>query len=81
MNTDKGNGERFNAETKSKDLTQRTQRKGGEKSEKDRGVYRRDAEGAEKTCREKTGSSRWIGSSQRKLLPYGDCGGSASVSL
>src|SRR5277367_6790547 len=33
---------------KSKDLTQRTQRKGGEKSEKDKGVYRRDAEGAEK---------------------------------
>jgi hypothetical protein len=33
---------------KSKDLTQRAQRKGGEKSEKDRGVHRRDAKSAEK---------------------------------
>jgi hypothetical protein len=32
-----------------KDLTQRAQRNCGEKSEKDRKVYRGDAEGAEKT--------------------------------
>jgi hypothetical protein len=32
---------------KSKDLAPRALRKGGEKSEKDKGVYRRDAEGAE----------------------------------
>jgi len=36
------------AEGKSKDFTQRAQRKSGEKSEKDDDVYRRDAEGAEK---------------------------------
>jgi hypothetical protein len=33
---------------KVKDFTQSTQRKGGGKSEKDRGVNRRDAEDAEK---------------------------------
>jgi hypothetical protein len=38
-------------EGKSKDLTQRTRREGGEKSEKDKNAYRRDAEGAEKTTR------------------------------
>jgi hypothetical protein len=32
---------------KSKDFAQRRQRKGGEKSEKDRGVNRRDAEDVE----------------------------------
>src|SRR5271156_1082877 len=36
------------ARRKSKDLTQRSQRKGGEKSEKDGGVNGRDGEGAEK---------------------------------
>jgi hypothetical protein len=34
---------------KAKDFTQRRWRKGGEKSEKDRRVYRGDAEDAEKT--------------------------------
>src|SRR5277367_1500708 len=37
---------------KSKDLTQRSQRNCGEKSEKDRGVYRRDAEFTEKSGRD-----------------------------
>jgi hypothetical protein len=36
---------------KSKDLTERTPREGGEKSKKDKNAYRRDAEGAEKTTR------------------------------
>ena len=51
--------EAFAAETQrnaeAKDFTQRERRKGGEKSEKDRGVCRRDAENAEKPKSEAKG--------------------------
>jgi hypothetical protein len=36
--------EMLKMQSESKDLTQRTQRKGGERSEKDRGVYPSDEE-------------------------------------
>jgi hypothetical protein len=40
------------AEGRSKDLTQRAQRKGGEKSEKDKNAYCGGAEGTEKSGRD-----------------------------
>jgi hypothetical protein len=44
-------------EEKSKDRTQREQSNCGEKSEKDKALHRRNAEGAEKTV----GSLDWVG--------------------
>src|SRR5271156_1669877 len=46
---------------KAKDLTQRAWRKGGGKSEKDRGVYRRGAESAEEGKRFNTESTEESG--------------------